>query len=69
MQTEQAIADVLRLAPSERAKVIEILQESLDVSDAAIDEAWRKEASNRLAAYRAGQIKTVPAEQVFARYS
>ncbi|AFM11756.1 addiction module protein [Turneriella parva] len=69
MQTEQAIADVLRLAPSERAKVIEILQESLDVSDAAIDEAWRKEATNRLAAYRAGKVRSVPAEQVFARYT
>lgn len=41
---------------------------SLDKPDPAIDRLWAKEAEERLAAYRRGEIKAVPLEEVLAKY-
>ena len=41
---------------------------SLDEPDPNIDKSWAKEAEDRLAAYRRGEIKAIPLEQVLAKY-
>jgi hypothetical protein len=41
---------------------------SLDEPDPGIDRLWTKEAEERLAAYRRGEIKAIPLEQVLAKY-
>lgn len=41
---------------------------SLDEPDAQIDRLWAKEADERLAAYRRGEIKAVPLQEVLAKY-
>lgn len=55
----------LQLPSNDRAALVDQLIMSLDKPDAALDERWLKEAEQRMAAYRAGQLDAVDAEQVF----
>ena len=47
-----------------RARLAVVLAESLD--EAAIEEAWEKEAERRYQAYLSGEMKTYPVEDVLA---
>jgi len=68
-QTTQRILDeVARLSPIERAEIIDRILESFDAEpDSGIAEAWVKEAERRLADYRAGEMSSLPEEEVFRR--
>ncbi len=56
-----------RLAPDERARLAEMLLESLqDASLSEIEAAWQREIADRVAAYDKGEVETYPAEEVFA---
>jgi putative addiction module component (TIGR02574 family) len=57
-----------KLSPAERLEVVDDILASLDEPDPAIDRLWAKEAEDRLAAYRRGEIKSVPLEEVLAKY-
>ena len=59
----------LELTAVERADVVEKLLISLDTLDPAIDAAWVKEADARVEACNRGELETVPAEEVFAKYT
>jgi len=51
---------------ADRAKLAEQLLTSLDdPSEAEVEKLWIEEAKRRLAAYRAGQVEAIPAEEVF----
>lgn len=58
----------LELSATERAIVAERLLISLDSPDSKIDDLWAKEADSRVEAYKKGEIDTVPAEEIFAKY-
>lgn len=45
-----------KLAPAERAALIDELMASLDRADPSIDALWAKEAEDRLAAYDRGEM-------------
>jgi putative addiction module component (TIGR02574 family) len=50
--------EALKLPPLERAQIIDALWNSLDPAKRdAIDQAWLLESQDRLAAFRAGQLK------------
>ncbi len=56
-----------RLTPDERARLAEMLLESLqDASLSEIEAVWQREIANRVAAYDKGEVETYPAEEVFA---
>lgn len=56
----------LSLPPAERAELADRLLTSLDSGpDRRIDNLWAQEAEDRLDAFERGEIKSVPAEQVF----
>ncbi len=57
-----------KLSPSERLELVDDILASLDEADPNIDRLWTKEAEDRLAAYRRGEIKAVPLEEVLAKY-
>lgn len=59
---------VLKLPPAERIGLVDRLLDSLDQTDAGVDEAWAREVEGRLAAYRRGEIKAVGLAEVFAKY-
>ena len=58
--------EALSLPPGERAELAERLLSSLDPpTQKRLDELWAAEAEDRLDAFDRGEIKAVPAEQVF----
>lgn len=67
MSTKELLEEALRLKPDEKSLIVEGLLRSLDEPDAKLDSIWIDEAEKRLAAYRAGQLKTVPADEIFKR--
>ncbi len=52
------------LSPTDRASLVEDLLSSLDEPDPQIDELWRREAEDRLAAYKRGDIEIRDADRV-----
>nr|VFK42426.1 MAG: putative addiction module component, TIGR02574 family [Candidatus Kentron sp. SD]VFK48240.1 MAG: putative addiction module component, TIGR02574 family [Candidatus Kentron sp. SD]VFK80605.1 MAG: putative addiction module component, TIGR02574 family [Candidatus Kentron sp. SD] len=68
---QQILQQAMRLPTLDRATLIEGLIASLDESnhtpgDHTFDTLWLKEAEDRMNAYRAGEIATVDADEVFA---
>jgi putative addiction module component (TIGR02574 family) len=55
----------LKLPANDRAALVENLILSLDKPDPSLDAQWMKEAEDRLAAYKSGELGAVDAEQVF----
>ena len=61
-------AEVLDLPLTARAELASQLLDSLeDISEEESDALWAEEAEERYLAYKAGEIKAVPAEKVFTR--
>ncbi|MBA2705636.1 MAG: addiction module protein [Blastocatellia bacterium] len=66
--SEQILKDALALQPQERAELVEqLLATFQEPPDPHIDELWAREAEDRLDAYDRGELKAVPAEEVFNR--
>lgn len=65
--TKTLISKALTLKPAEKSLLIEALLRSLDVPDPKIDKMWAVEAERRLKAYKAGKMKTISFEDMFAR--
>jgi putative addiction module component (TIGR02574 family) len=63
--TQEIVALALKLEPAERFKLVDEVLHSLDRPDPEIDRIWLDEAERRLAAYRAGRVKGIPAEDIF----
>jgi putative addiction module component (TIGR02574 family) len=55
-------------SPAERLELVDEILASLDRPDEFVNALWYREAENRLAAYRRGEIKTVSVEEVIAKY-
>ena len=65
---ETLSAQAAQLTPKERIQVVERILNSLDQPDAELDALWANEASDRLAAFRRGEIKAVGLPDVIAKY-
>lgn len=65
--TKTIISKALHLKPAEKSLVIEALLKSLDIPDPKIEKIWATEAEKRLKAYKAGKIKTIAFEDMFAK--
>jgi putative addiction module component (TIGR02574 family) len=63
--TKEVLETALALPAIDRAAIVESLLASLDHPDAGMDESWAAEAEERLAAFDAGQLKAIPADEVF----
>jgi putative addiction module component (TIGR02574 family) len=64
MLTEQARA----LPPHDRIALVEDVLDSLDRADPDIDQLWAQEASDRLAAYRRGELAARDLREIIAKY-
>ena len=64
---QQIISSALALPQELRATLVEQLLASLESMEdqAEIDAAWMTEVEARIDAYDRGELKTIPAEQVF----
>ena len=65
---ETLSAQAVQLPPEERMTLVERILDSLDEPDATLDALWAKEADDRLAAYRRGEIRAVALSDVIAKY-
>lgn len=63
---QSVLQQALRLSSIDRAALIEGLIASLDRPDDTLDTAWLKEAEDRMNAYRAGELTSFDADEVFA---
>ena len=63
---KSVLQEALRLPPGDRAALVEGLIGSLDQPDPAMDSLWLKEAEDRMAAYRSGELGAVDAEKAFS---
>ena len=62
--TERARA----LPPEDRIALVEDVLDSLDRADPAIDQLWAREATDRVAAYRRGELAAKDLSDVVATY-
>ncbi len=56
-----------KLKPEERIELADLLYADTVIPDAEWEAAWAEEAQSRIEAFRRGEIKAVPAEEVHAR--
>jgi putative addiction module component (TIGR02574 family) len=56
------------LSPQDRIALVEDVLDSLDQADPRIDRVWAKEAGERLAAYRRGEITARDLSDIVAKY-
>lgn len=68
MGRHEIIELAMQLEPSERFELAEELLRSVEQVDPEIDRLWIEEAERRLAAYRAGKVKGIPAEEIFGSF-
>jgi putative addiction module component (TIGR02574 family) len=66
--SEQILKQALALPLRERAELVDRLLATFQSPlDPHLDELWASEAEDRLDAYERGELKAVPAEEVFAK--
>lgn len=68
MGRREIVELAMQLEPAERFEVAEELLRSVEQVDPEIDRLWIEEAERRLAAYRAGKVKGIPAEDIFGSF-
>jgi putative addiction module component (TIGR02574 family) len=56
------------LSPNERVALVEDVLESLDTADPETDKLWAREAADRLAAYRRGDLSAKDISEIAAKY-
>jgi len=67
MSTNELLNLALQMSPEDRFVLVDGIIQSLEQPDEALNEAWVHEAERRLAAYRAGEMEVVSAEQLFQK--
>jgi putative addiction module component (TIGR02574 family) len=67
-EVQEILNRALALPAPDKARIADELLASLDQPDEAIDELWRKEVEDRVAAYKAGALKSVSLAEVLAKY-
>ena len=65
---ETIVNEALTLPPAERVAVIDRLLSSLDEADQNLDALWAKEAEARLDAFERGEIRSIPLDDILAKY-
>lgn len=56
------------LSPFDRLVLVDLILESLDMPDSKLEKLRADETENRWKAYKSGEIKSVPAAEVFEKY-
>ncbi len=65
---QEILKEALTLPSKERATLVDDLLASLDQPDDEIDNLWRKEVDDRIAAYQTGKMRAVTLNEVLSKY-
>jgi putative addiction module component (TIGR02574 family) len=63
---EALAVHLLSWPTADRARLAELLIASLEEQESDVDEAWDDEIAQRIAAFKAGTVRAIPAADVFA---
>lgn len=66
-KTEELISMVESLPIDLKTKLVEKILNSIHPTQKEIDDLWAQEVEKRFQKIKSGRIKTVPAEEVFAK--
>jgi len=69
MAIKEIQKEMLSLESPERVKLIEMLWESLDKTDAVIEKEWADESESRYQAYKNGEIQAISLDDVKKKIS
>ena len=64
---KEIIEEAASLPVEERVMLVDSLLRTLNPPDMEIEKEWVKVAKRRLAELRAGNVKTIPGDEVFAK--
>lgn len=64
----ELVHEIEKLPPIERVRIVDIVMRDVMRPDSDIDKVWAQEASARWDAYKRGEIKSVPYEEVMSKY-
>jgi putative addiction module component (TIGR02574 family) len=67
-EAKTLIEQVRALPPQDRIALVEDVLDTLDRADPDIDGLWAREASERLAAYRRGELAAKELRDIVAKY-
>lgn len=67
-ETKALIERARALPPEDRIALLEDVLDSLDQADADIDQLWMREATDRVAAYRRGELAAKELSEVVAKH-
>ena len=68
-QADKLVSEIRALPDEEKLRVLDAIPTDLDKPDIEIDRVWAIEARKRWSSYKAGQLKTVPYEEVMRKYN
>ncbi len=66
---DMILTEISPLKPVEKLRLVDEILNSLNRPDSEIGKLWEQEAESRVDAYNAGKISSVPAVEVFKKYS
>ena len=66
--TEELAKKIEELPDTDKAMLVDMILAKLDQPDVELDKIWSEEAAKRWAAYKEGRLKTLPYDEVMARY-
>jgi putative addiction module component (TIGR02574 family) len=67
-QAKTLIEQARALPPQDRITLVEDVLDSLDRPDPELDRLWTQEASDRLAAYRRGELAAKALNDIISKY-
>ena len=67
-EAKSLIEQACALSPEDRIALVEDVLDSLDRADPDIDQLWAREATDRVAAYRRGELAAKDLSDVVGKY-
>ena len=65
MKTKELIAEISDLPVEQRARIADLILQTLNTPDPDIELAWIQEVEERLEEYEKGNVELIPAREVF----
>ena len=62
------VHEIKKLPPVEQVRILDIVIRGIIRPNSDIDRVWAQEASIRWEAYKKGEVKSIPYEEVMSKY-